>query len=50
MNALSNESFSHKGEPKGLYTLEPSRSDWDTEMGGKVAKAHERKFHECVIK
>ncbi len=43
MSAFTNESSSHEGVPKGLYPLEPSRSDYV-----KVVKAHERNFHECV--
>ena len=46
MRAFSNESFSHKGAPKGLYTLVLSRSDLTPD---KVAKAHERNFHEGIF-
>ncbi len=45
MSALSNENFTHESAPKGLYALEPSRSD----LISKVAKAQERNFHECTI-
>ena len=34
MSAFTNESSSHEGVPKGLYPLEPSRSDFL--IGGKV--------------